>query len=316
MVIATVVTDTSARPHPRHAFRPPKVIQELRQAQRSDGLSLLTVKKGAIWYHDFQSGKLRELLKLPAELAGYPEDWDHLENNSLNWKESKFAGMGQHGLFVADLASGKVRWYRNVFGSHRMSLDHKANCLAFQSFGYVYVLDLVTGKFTEFGAGMNENTVPQWSEDDSQLLFHKWSPSDPAPNPGTIFVADAKTGQRRVLAEGFDASWVPKSGEVTFTRIGPWYSPLTRWTSSPDNQNPRRTGETDGLGGPLCYSPDGKYAVYQRGWTWDINIKGHQYGEVAVVRSGDRKVATVYGPFKRASWTRGDALPLTWAYVK
>jgi hypothetical protein len=72
----------------------------------------------------------------------------------------------------------------------------------------------------------------------------------------------------------------------------------------------------DDVSGLVRYTPDGKYAVYERGWRWEFNIKGHEYGEIAVIRLADRRQTVVYGPYKRASWTRGNVLPLTWAHVK
>jgi Tol biopolymer transport system component len=297
------------------AGRPKSLRAELEQAQAKEGLSLLTVDRGAVWRLDFRTGKLRLLARLPAELATFPEDWDHLKNHSLNWKEQKLAGMGGHGLFVANLAGGKVRWYRNVLGSHRMSLSNRADRVAFQSYGWVYVVDLATGKTTEVAAGMNRLTTPQWSPDDGRLVFHRWKPSERIDNPAVVMLADLKAGRTRALGEGEYATWVPTTGEVTLGRLGPWHTPFSHWAVSPEGGKARRVLVTDQVTKLLRYTPDGRYAVYERGYRWDVNIKGYLYGEVAVARLADKKSVTVYGPYKFNTWTRGNNPPLTWATV-
>jgi hypothetical protein len=255
--------------------RRPKLADELRRLQASAGLSLLAVDRGAVWQLDFRTGRLRELVKLPPELAGFPGPGWHLENNSLDWPHRKLAGTGDHGLFVADLAAGKVRWYLNILVSQRMSLSHQADHVAFQSYGTVDVLDLTTGKTTEVAAGMNESTTPRWSGDDTRLVFHsdQWE----------VVIADLATGQRRVLAKGNYPTWLPGSNNVTLRRDFGYLH-----LSAAGGEGKKVMG-ADEVAELLGYSPDGRFAVYQRGWRWDINIKGYEYGEVAVVRLADGK---------------------------
>jgi Tol biopolymer transport system component len=285
--------------------------------QKEDGLSLLSVSKGAVWQLDFQTGKLHELVKLPAELAAFPEEEARLDNYSLNWKEQKLAGTGHYRLFVADLALGKVRWYKNVVGCQRISLSHTADRVAFQWGGSVYIVDLASGKTTEIAAGVSEVTIPQWSDDDSQLLFdNKWTHPENPSTPSKVMIADLKLSRLRVFQEGSDATWVPGTGEVTLQRLGPWYNEFSYWTVPPEGGKGRAVLGTDNVTTLLRYTPDGKYAVYESGYRWDINIKGFEYGEVDVARLADKKSVAVYGPYKLNAETRGNALPLTWAYVK
>ncbi len=284
------------------AGRPKSLRSELVQAQAKDGLSLLLVDKGAVRQLDFKTGRLRELVKLPRELAAFPEEWQDLSNYALDWPHKKLAGLGDHGLFVADLGTGKVRWYRRVLGANAMSLSHRADRLAFASYGWVYVVDLATGAIKEVAAGMSRVTIPQWSPDDTQLLFH-------TPRFEVVLL-DLKTKERRVIGKHCYATWGPVAGRITLRRDGEYL------TVSPKGDEEKHLLWGDDVSRLLRYSPDGKYAVYQRGWPWDINIKGFEYGEVAVVRLSDMKTTAVYGRYKRNSWTRGNALPLTWAYVR
>lgn len=284
------------------AGRPKGLRSELVQAQAKDGLSLLLVDKGAVWQLDFKSGRLRELVKLPKELAAFPEAWQDLSNYALDWPHKKLAGLGDHGLFVADLGTGKVRWYRRVLGANAMSLSHRADRLAFASYGWVYVVGLATGAIKEVAAGMNEITSPQWSPDDSQLLFHTAT--------FEVVLTDLSTGKKRIIGKGQFATWGPVAGQITFRRDFKY-----RTVSSIGGREKHLLGG-DNVSHLLHYSPDGKYAVYERGWWVDFNIKGYEYGEVAVVRLSDRKTVAVYGHYKVGAINRGNALPLTWAYVQ
>jgi hypothetical protein len=298
------------------AGRPKGLRSELVQAQAKEGLSLLTVDKGAVRRLDFRTGKLRPLAKLPAELAAFPEGWNNLGNYSLNWEQQKLAGMGWHGLFVADLAGGKVRWYRNVYGCDSMSLSNRADRLALQSYGWVYVVDLATGKVTQVAAGMHRDTTPQWSPDDSRLAFFRWEPSERIDNEGEAMLAELKAGRTRPLSEGSYPTWLPTTGEVTLKRGGYWPTPDAHWAVPPEGGKARHVLRTGSVTRLLRYTPDGRYGVYERGYRWDINIKGYLYGEVAVARLADKKSVTVYGPYKFNRWERGNNPPLTWAKVK
>jgi hypothetical protein len=282
--------------------RPLSLRRELQQRQGTDGLSLLLVDKGAVWQLDFKTGRLRELVKFPKELAAFPEEWQDLSNYALDWPHKRLAGLGDRGLFVADLGTGQVKWYHKVLGANAMSFSHRVDRLAFASFGWVYVVDLSTGTTKEVAAGMSEVTIPQWSPDDTQLLFHTaaWK----------VVLADLKTGKKRIIGEGEFATWGPVAGRITLWRE------IECLTVSPTGDEEKHLLRGDDVCRLLRYSPDGKYAVYERGWWADVNIKGHEYGEVAVVRLSDKKTVAVYGHYKRGGIHRGNALPLTWAYVK
>jgi hypothetical protein len=299
--------------------RPIRLAKELRNRQAKDGLSLLQLSDGAIRQLIFSTGKLRELVKLPREIGDFPGPPHHWASFSLNWKQQKLAGMGEDGLFVLDLATGKMRWYKDIRSSARMSLSHKGDKLANQDFGTLVVVDLVTGRSKKITEGIYLRCLPQWSPDDNSVCFYKWeAPWDNAPmKPGEVMIADLKEGRSSRVGHGFSPSWEPEGGRLTVRRSGPWYEPLAFWSVSPSGGKAKKIGPMgEDLAQLLLYSPDGKYAVYERGYRWDFNIKGFEYGEVAVIRLADKKTTPVYGPYKRHSWTDGDSLPLIWALVE
>jgi hypothetical protein len=296
--------------------RRPGVPKKLQQLQSRDGLSLLTVDKGAVWQLDFGTGGLRLLVKLPAELAGYPSARTQMESQGLDWSHRKLAGMTEKGFFLADLAAGTVRWYQLTEMRSPLSFSHKADRIAFQSNGVLRVMDLASGNVREIAkdTDISRGSVPQWSADDTRLLYQTAGkiPWD-YPRP-RIMIADLATGQTKTVTDGWTAQWGPGPNDITFwASAGSWHA--TRFWTMPATGGERRAWiGADQESGVIHYSPDGKYAVLSEGWHWDINYKGFTQGAVYVVRLADQKSVNVYGPY--ALTKEGQPKPLTWAYIK
>ena len=200
--------------------RRPGVAKELEQLQAHDGLSLLMVDKGAVWQLDFGTGRLRELVKLPAELADYPSAKSQRKSQGLDWSHRKLAGMTEKGFFVADLAAGTVRWYQLTEMRSPLSLSHKADRIAFQSDGTLRVMDLDSGKVREIAAkDISRGSIPQWSADDARLLYEtagEFYPDGPSPK---VMIADLATGQTKTITDG----WGRRGGRrpMTLRLVGP-----------------------------------------------------------------------------------------------
>jgi hypothetical protein len=138
-------------------------------------------------------------------------------------------------------------------------------------------------------------TTPQWSKDDSQLLFHNSSDE--------VVIANASTGSCKVLTKGTYPSWEPSGDRVTY-KLKQSY-----WSTNLSGGDPVELLKSDWatmiLEEPLRYSPDGKFAVYVRGYaTFDLV----EHEELMVVRLLNKSRTSVF-------CTTGRWMPLTWAVI-
>lgn len=92
-------------------------------AQRNDGLALLAVANGRVLQLDFQSGALQEIARVPKGL----DPWTRY---AICWPHHKLAGNTTEDIFVADLKSEEVRWFKG-FKALNLAFSHDAEKLAF-----------------------------------------------------------------------------------------------------------------------------------------------------------------------------------------
>lgn len=270
---------------------------ELSQAQGKLGLTLLVAERdGSIQALDFEKRTLCQLYPASTGVRPYTR-------YSLCWSKKLLAGnVGTERVFTAELGTQAVKWLTDC-GSYDMAWNHKGEKLAYvtsvardkDDIG-IFVMDVPNRKDTLIVDRAAPDTTPQWSADDSQLVYHT--------DKGQVVIVALDTGRKTKVTEGTYPSWHPDGKSVVYYRKGRF------WMCSLNGTNVRPLTRLSiwktVLNEPVRFSPKGEFAVFLRGWT-DLEIV--QHAELRVLRVCDlAEVAVFERPF-------GQRLPLTWAEV-
>lgn len=144
----------------------------------------------------------------------------------------------------------------------------------------IAVADL-DGRWTRIVSGGDEYVMqPRWSPDGSRLLYAQWPHYDMPWDERALVVADAETGEARVIAGGArvvnaDAVWSPDGRRIAFVadRDGDF---ANLWLCDADGGNARRLVAESNRHQTPVWSPDGRRIAYSRNddgdcqlWCWE-----------------------------------------------
>jgi hypothetical protein len=252
---------------PRAASDPysPGLLSELIRSQKDQGLGLASILRGQAYIVDFPSRSL-----VPAKDIQFKGSLDYgiispdgseialinrvTINARYTLQMSKLDGSDSRNYPELTSPSGMC-WSK---GNAKLALTVNYTNPAGQTLYALQIMELGSGK-TEAVDDMNSFTTSQcWSPDGEMLIYAKNS----AGGKQTVLTYDVQTKQKKELATGASASWIPTTDWITYLDCGVEARDCTYYAIHADGTGKKVLFKTFAAVSGLSWSPDGQFGAY------------------------------------------------------
>ncbi|OPX29099.1 MAG: hypothetical protein B1H08_04545 [Candidatus Omnitrophica bacterium 4484_171] len=280
--------------------------KELLMLQRKQGWKIVFFQGeyGKILYLLDLSGRVQKLdlgrLSIKKSSLGSPSI--DSKNDKLYLVESDMESPSESLIVEIDMQNKKRRIVLKC-NPFSLSVSPNGRFLAFtgkhNGARGLFVVNSATGKVYLHIRGVNTACSPSWGPESKRLAY--------CSKDDFIYILDMNNFSKMRLVHGSFPSWVPSTNLISYRELKRYYLIDINTRQKNDFLDAEKRlnflGKVAGMGGPLLWSPDGRYALFYHIGTMFCDVT-EQYVIYLIERNTREiiRVGSIRGPIVGISW--------------